>query len=156
MPTTGQYSPEGTHSFWDAEICACAGNKALLFCQRPACLATGALCTHLPGEPDTGSVMENRTSAIRPDAAARCRFAGVNSAPHPLPVPSDPLSLACSTRDCGQQRGRRKDKPAQSPVSGCRAPLRRCPSLSFAANVTSTASPQQLTSVVCVHSFIFL
>lgn len=30
--------------------------------------------------------------------------------PHP-PVPSDPLSFACSTRDCRQQRGPHKDKP---------------------------------------------
>lgn len=29
--------------------------------------------------------------------------------PHP-PVPSDPLSFACTTRDCRQQRGLHKDK----------------------------------------------
>lgn len=34
-----------------------------------------------------------------------------NSVPPPRPpVPSDPLSFACSTRDCRQQRGLHKDK----------------------------------------------
>ena len=59
--------------------------RALLFCQRPVCLASGALCAHRLGSIDTGSVLENRTSSTCPGAAVRCRFAGELTGSTPSP-----------------------------------------------------------------------
>lgn len=64
---------------------ACVRCRALLFCQRPVCLASGALCAHLLGAIDTSSVLENSTSSTCPDAAVRFRFAGELTGSTPSP-----------------------------------------------------------------------
>lgn len=55
---------------------ACVQCRAVLFCQRPVCLGSGALCACLPRAPDTGSVLENETSSTCPDPAVLCRLTG--------------------------------------------------------------------------------
>lgn len=89
---------------------ACAPCKALLFCQRPACLTSGAFCAHPLGEPDTGLVMEKRTPSICPKAAVGCRFVGELTVSTP-PLGSFRSTFLCLLRKGLQATGLRKDKP---------------------------------------------
>ena len=83
--------------------------RAVVFCQRPVCLASGALCSCLPRAPDTGSVLENRTCSTFPDPAVLCRLAGELTGSTPRPFGS---SFLCQLHEGSQATERhRKDKP---------------------------------------------
>lgn len=106
----------------------------------------GALCIHLSRAPEAGSVLESRAC---PDAAVRCRFAGALTGSTPTPS-SFRSTFLCRLHEGLQATERpHQDKPHRA---DCGVPERRCRSLPFAPNVSSAASPQQLTSV-CVLSF---
>ena len=126
--------------------------RAVLFCQRPVCLGSGARGACLPRTPDTGSVLENKTSSTCPDPAVLCWLAGDLTG-------STPRSFG-STFLCQLHKGSQATERGLAKISHTET-CRRLQGPSAETLFSSLCTKCQLGGLStaadgCVHSFIFL